>query len=537
MPARRSPDPLATSLLSGSKRQRLMLLIISGLLAWLTYTGLVAYFEWGYYRELRTLPLTKIEAPEEAFAFRSYPAERLGALVSTLDPELELPDRVETQERFIAELQREESAAKLLIESASPALAKRDDWEAPIPEFVVALLQHIGASQSSSELSSDDSAATNRRAAGGDQAAGALAGIGLLRDALEEQASGGGCGPLPATPCDEYHRLWASDGSPPLRFLLSNVLPLERRLLEGVFLGNEARSTQVVEKLAASTSVARPADHNADPNNGTSYAIRQATALLDRLLVHPDARQSRLWVTVVRGPEQFVMFWLFLWMVLTLLLRARLRRREDDFAHLLEDEVTQQIEIAEREAKESGVALTGHEADRVLRKATDETFQRLAKLAAKDSRSTSPLAVQFLEAGRLLWSDPSPSGRVTRLNEKGSDHGDAEVASRWAMGWATRALPAVGFLGTVRGIMFALRDAGSIVAAQSPSAQAAAVASVTDQLGVAFTTTFIALLFGLILSWMDDRQTQREIRLVDVIEENLNQLLDPARFQDERAAG
>lgn len=90
--------------------------------------------------------------------------------------------------------------------------------------------------------------------------------------------------------------------------------------------------------------------------------------------------------------------------------------------------------------------------------------------------------------------------------------------SRWQFRWGSKALPAVGFLGTVRGILLALPQAESIVRAATPLEQSAAISSVAGSLGLAFSTTLLALLFGLATTLLDDYQQRKENSLLAEVE-------------------
>lgn len=82
--------------------------------------------------------------------------------------------------------------------------------------------------------------------------------------------------------------------------------------------------------------------------------------------------------------------------------------------------------------------------------------------------------------------------------------------SRWLLKWLLVALPAIGFIGTVRGISAGLSNSDSIVRATSQVEQAAAITSVSGQLGIAFTTTLIALILGLVLGIFERFQSRLE---------------------------
>lgn len=108
--------------------------------------------------------------------------------------------------------------------------------------------------------------------------------------------------------------------------------------------------------------------------------------------------------------------------------------------------------------------------------------------------------------------------------------------SRWVIRWGARALPAIGFVGTVRGILIALSNADSIVRAASAEGQAAAITAVSATLGLSFATTFIALILGLAFSIFDDAQKNREMAFVEETSEALEPLIDakyaPSQYWD-----
>jgi len=61
-------------------------------------------------------------------------------------------------------------------------------------------------------------------------------------------------------------------------------------------------------------------------------------------------------------------------------------------------------------------------------------------------------------------------------------------------------LPAIGFIGTVRGIMNSLNGAGELVFADNLNERAAEIGALAGDLGLAFATTFLALLGSLVLT-------------------------------------
>jgi len=80
------------------------------------------------------------------------------------------------------------------------------------------------------------------------------------------------------------------------------------------------------------------------------------------------------------------------------------------------------------------------------------------------------------------------SNAVTTICESESDRLDSELSMIRYIAWA---IPSIGFLGTVRGIGQALGQAHQAVQGD--------IAGVTQALGVAFNSTFVALLISIVL--------------------------------------
>ncbi|MTH95882.1 MotA/TolQ/ExbB proton channel family protein [Roseibium sp. RKSG952] len=73
-------------------------------------------------------------------------------------------------------------------------------------------------------------------------------------------------------------------------------------------------------------------------------------------------------------------------------------------------------------------------------------------------------------------------------------------SARWTLKIAAILLPAVGFIGTVRGIMKSLSGADQIIQATTVNERLSAISALSGDLGLAFATTFIALLGGFVLT-------------------------------------
>jgi hypothetical protein len=100
--------------------------------------------------------------------------------------------------------------------------------------------------------------------------------------------------------------------------------------------------------------------------------------------------------------------------------------------------------------------------------------------------------------------------------------------SAWLLRYLARALPALGFVGTILGILFALNGADGIVRATTQAERVSAMAAVTGPLAFAFSHTLFALMFGLVAGFFIDRLTAKERVELMAYEEWLFDRIDPA---------
>lgn len=221
-----------------------------------------------------------------------------------------------------------------------------------------------------------------------------------------------------------------------------------------------------------------------------------------------SVKRANLAMAVVRGYEQFALLVTFCWMMLLLAIRFARRHKVENTADLV-------IELSRND---------------LIGKARGDQIARLDWMLATtwlSSRSITRLLVQTCRA--QLGCEGKFTDR-THLEETARHIRGNDAASRWIIVWLSRTIPALGFLGTVHGIALALMGADALVRAVTPEAQAAAVNAVASNLGIAFTTTFIALVMGIILSWLNDRQSYQERLLVTELERELGYVLDPIGF-------
>ena len=122
-----------------------------------------------------------------------------------------------------------------------------------------------------------------------------------------------------------------------------------------------------------------------------------------------------------------------------------------------------------------------------------------------------------------------------RLNDPAVLHelldliGQRLYTARWPVRWAAYTLPAIGFVGTVRGILNSLSNASDVVLAVQPAEKAVAIGGLSGELGLAFATTLIALLLGIMLSVLNEIQVADEEHLLADAGELVGITLEHAR--------
>lgn len=105
-----------------------------------------------------------------------------------------------------------------------------------------------------------------------------------------------------------------------------------------------------------------------------------------------------------------------------------------------------------------------------------------------------------VRAGRR--EPPAEAGHMARATDASLRDNDFDSlsSSRWPVRIAIAVLPAIGFVGTVRGIMLSLSGADEIVWAETVNERSTAISALSADLGLAFATTLLALLAGIALT-------------------------------------
>ncbi|MDJ0933357.1 hypothetical protein [Breoghania sp.] len=96
-------------------------------------------------------------------------------------------------------------------------------------------------------------------------------------------------------------------------------------------------------------------------------------------------------------------------------------------------------------------------------------------------------------------AEAEPMERSADPTQRDNDF-DSLSSSHWPVRIATAVPPAIGFVGTVRGIMLSLSGADEIVWAETVNERSTAISALSADLGLAFATMLIALLAGIVLT-------------------------------------
>lgn len=225
------------------------------------------------------------------------------------------------------------------------------------------------------------------------------------------------------------------------------------------------------------------------PRADEDFAIQSAQMQAD-----PDAVPERsVWI-IVRDFEQEACFVLMLWAVAIMAAKWLETTRESRFLDSNLVPVAEGIRILPEDAREYTrqiQALPPRQRRALLPRALESALQRFGATGSIQAASDTAHAACEAEAERL----------------------DSELSMVRYIAWA---IPSIGFIGTVRGIGEALGLAHKAVSGE--------ISGVTRSLGVAFNSTFIALLISIVLMFLLHQLQLQQERLV----------LDTSIYADDR---
>ena len=201
---------------------------------------------------------------------------------------------------------------------------------------------------------------------------------------------------------------------------------------------------------------------------------------------NPEFIQERSWWVIIKDPEQEWEFILCLWALFIMGAKWRTSTRERG---LLESDL---VPIAP--------------GARILPEDAREYARQVQALPEPEKRLLLPRAsLAALNRFRATRSIQDASTTAREVCAAESDRLDSELAMIRYIAWA---IPSIGFIGTVRGIGDALTQAHRAVQGD--------ISGVTEALGVAFNSTFVALLLSLGLMFvLHQLQLKQERQVLD----------------------
>ena len=205
-----------------------------------------------------------------------------------------------------------------------------------------------------------------------------------------------------------------------------------------------------------------------------------------RWRTNPDYVQERSWWVVIKDPEQEWEFVLCLWALCIMASKWRTSSRE---RALLDRELVPVAPGA-----------------RILPEDAREYARQIQALPEEERQLLLPrTALAALHRFRATRSIQDASSTAREVCSAESDRLDSELAMIRYIAWA---IPSIGFIGTVRGIGDALTQAHRAVQGD--------ISGVTEALGVAFNSTFVALLLSLLLMFvLHQLQLKQERQVLD----------------------
>ena len=198
----------------------------------------------------------------------------------------------------------------------------------------------------------------------------------------------------------------------------------------------------------------------------------------------PNFVPERSLFVIMKDWEQESCVVLMIWAIAMIVLKNNTTRREQDIL--------------------DGDPVHIPEGMRILPEDTREYVRQLESLPAEQQQSL------IVRAGKAALSRFGATRNVQDVSEAGhavcaaeAERLDSELSMLRYIAWA---IPAIGFIGTVRGIGNALAEAHKAVTGD--------ISGVTEGLGVAFNSTLVALLLSLVLMFLLHQLQLAQERLV-----------------------
>ena len=217
-----------------------------------------------------------------------------------------------------------------------------------------------------------------------------------------------------------------------------------------------------------------------------------ASAILEdrevQMLEDPAFVPERSFYVVVKDFEQEACFILMLWAISLMLYKARQNMNERRVLQMNLIPSSEETSILPQDTREYArpiEALSEHSQDSLIARALTTALHRFRSTENIQDVSNSILSVCDAESERL----------------------DSELSMIRYIAWA---IPSIGFLGTVRGIGQALGQAHQAVGGE--------ITAVTQSLGVAFNSTFVALLISILIMFLMHQLQLAQERLTQEVQ-------------------
>lgn len=239
-----------------------------------------------------------------------------------------------------------------------------------------------------------------------------------------------------------------------------------------------------------------------------------AVALMASVDTDASVASARQLLAAARGIEQFLIIALFLVVGALMLERfvafwnieRRVNTAVADLGTLTDPPLPPRkpADLAGLRADKAAVALSRHAGIGGLTVYGGPEHRRVSELV---DDMVKAVKADLSQIGLYGLSDEQTQAVADGLKDKLS-------SSRQILDWGITTLPALGFLGTVHGILNALNGVSGLTQGDAAS-RLATLLDVSGALGLAFSTTLIALVGMMILSYFDVVQERRERAIVE----------------------
>lgn len=278
---------------------------------------------------------------------------------------------------------------------------------------------------------------------------------------------------------------------------------------------NDLGELEIVKNDAGAQSQYQPDDEA--KKEISDVAMKFSQFLMGKIHSTENVAEKRKALVMYRGYEQQLMLCLLIFVLLVIFVRFLGRK---GLEHLLRDLEKSVPEVPDTEDK----------VEEYRKEALRAVDSKISEYDEKHFANNIVYKACIMVKNKL--SSPL-DGDVDKMRNALTLDTERLYNSRWIVRWTAITIPAIGFVGTVRGILQSLSQADVIVWASNQSERAAAIGEISGELGLAFATTLIALVIGIGISIFNEHQSKNESDFVFMLEETMSKYLD-YRYQGVR---